>query len=136
MNRSETLRARAPITLFYDGLCPLCRKEVDWLATHRHRDRVVLVDIRAEGFDAAPLGTTFSEMMGRLHARDADGRWYIGMDASRALYAVMGYRRLIRLSLLPGLAPLMDAGYLWFARRRVRLGRWMTARAGQRQKPG
>lgn len=136
MNRAETLRAQAPVTLFYDGRCPLCRKEVDWLAGHRHSDRVIFVDIRAEGFDAAALGTTFTEMMGRLHVLDAQGRWYIGMDASRALYAVLGYRRLIRLSLLPGLAPLMDAGYLWFARRRVRLGRWITAWNRRRQKSG
>jgi len=33
------------------------------------------------------------------------------MDASRALYAVLGYRRLVRLSCLPGLRSMMDAGY-------------------------
>jgi predicted DCC family thiol-disulfide oxidoreductase YuxK len=45
------------------------------------------------------------------------------MDASRTLYAVLDYRRLAWLSCLPGVAGLMDAGYRWFARRRVRLGR-------------
>ncbi|WP_445156866.1 thiol-disulfide oxidoreductase DCC family protein [Halomonas sp. E14] len=91
MNRAETLRAQAPpATPFYDGRCPLCRKEVDWLTAQRHSDRGLFVDIRAKDFDAAPLGTAFTKMMGRLHALDAQGRWYIGMDASRALYAVLG----------------------------------------------
>lgn len=52
------------------------------------------------------------------------------MDASRALYAVLGYRRLVRLSCLPGLRSMMDAGYRFFARRRIRLGRWWEKRQG------
>ncbi|NWN83114.1 MAG: DUF393 domain-containing protein [Halomonas sp.] len=67
-------------------------------------------------------------MMGRLHVRDADGRWFVGMDASRALYAVLGYRRLVWMSTLPGVGGLMDAGYRWLARRRLRLGRWLERR--------
>ena len=110
MSRRDTLDARAPVTLFHDGHCPLCQREVAWLTRHPHRDRVTLVDIQAPGFDAGPLGTTFEAMMGRLHLRDAAGRWFIGMDASRALYAVLGYRRLVWLSTLPGVAGPMDAG--------------------------
>jgi predicted DCC family thiol-disulfide oxidoreductase YuxK len=64
-------------------------------------------------------------MMGKLHVSDAEGRWYVGMDASRALYAVLGYRRLVWLSCLPGVAGMMNIGYGWFARHRVRLGRWL-----------
>jgi hypothetical protein len=50
------------------------------------------------------------------------------MDASRALYAVLGYRRLVRLSCLAGLRSMMDAGYRFFARRRIRLGLWWEKR--------
>ncbi|WP_246009104.1 DCC1-like thiol-disulfide oxidoreductase family protein [Vreelandella nanhaiensis] len=61
--------------------------------------------------------------MGQLRLKDRNGQWYVGTDASRALYAILGYRRLVRLSCLPGLRRVMDAGYRFFARRRVRLGR-------------
>ncbi|MDR9438660.1 MAG: DUF393 domain-containing protein [Halomonas sp.] len=128
MTRGEPLEARAPVTLYHDGHCPLCQHEVAWLGRHPHRARVRLVDIQATGFDAAALGTSFEAMMGRLHVRDAENRWYIGMEASRALYAVLGYRRLVWLSTLPGVAGMMDAGYRWFARRRLRLGRWLERR--------
>lgn len=116
------------MTLFHDGHCPLCQREVAWLARHPRRERVRLVDIQAVDFDAAPLGRSVATMMGQLHVRDADGRWFVGMDASRALYAVLGYRRLVWLSTLPGVGGLMDAGYRWFARRRLRLGRWLERR--------
>jgi predicted DCC family thiol-disulfide oxidoreductase YuxK len=128
MSRRDTLHALAPVTLYHDGHCPLCQREVAWLARHPRRERVALVDIQAAEFDATALGRTFEAMMGRLHLQDAEGRWFIGMDASRALYAVLGYRRLVWLSCLPGVAVLMDAGYRWFARRRVRLGRWLEGR--------
>ncbi|MGE4533964.1 thiol-disulfide oxidoreductase DCC family protein [Halomonas sp.] len=132
MSRRDTLAATPPVTLYHDGHCPLCQREVAWLARHPRRARVALVDIQAPEFDAAALGSSFEAMMGRLHLRDAAGRWFIGMDASRALYAVLGYRRLVWLSTLPGVAGPMDAGYRWFARRRVRLGRWL-ARRGRRR---
>ncbi|MDZ7854008.1 MAG: DUF393 domain-containing protein [Halomonas sp.] len=128
MTRGDTLEARPPVTLYHDGHCPLCQREVTWLEGHPRRAHVRLVDIQAPDFDAASLGTSFEAMMGRLHVQDAEGRWYIGMDASRALYTVLGYRRLVWLSTLPGITGMMDAGYRWFARRRLRLGRWLKRR--------
>ncbi|MGM0535967.1 MAG: thiol-disulfide oxidoreductase DCC family protein [Pseudomonadota bacterium] len=133
MTRRDALAARAPATLYHDGHCPLCQREVAWLSRHPRRSHVRLVDIQSADFDATSLGTSFEAMMGRLHVRDAVGRWYIGMDASRALYAVLGYRRLVWLSTLPGIAGMMDAGYRGFARRRLRLGDWLQRRRRARK---
>ncbi|MBR2514763.1 MAG: DUF393 domain-containing protein [Halomonas sp.] len=128
MSRFSTLQAAAPVTLFYDGHCPFCRVEVEWLSKHRHQEQVKLIDIQSNEFNAAELGRSFDDMMGQLHLLDNKGIWYVGMDASRALYAVLGYRRLVRLSCLPGLRSAMDAGYRFFARRRIRLGQWWEKR--------
>ncbi|WP_192035251.1 DUF393 domain-containing protein [Halomonas sp. YLGW01] len=126
--------ATAPVTLFHDGHCPFCQREVAWLARHPRRERVVLIDIQADDFDAAAWGRSFEAMMGRLHVRDARGAWFVGMDASRALYAVLGYRRLVGLTMLPVLAWCFDRGYVVFARHRVRLGAWWEARRRRREK--
>ncbi|RAH38839.1 DUF393 domain-containing protein [Halomonas sp. SL1] len=118
--------AVSPVTLFHDGHCPFCQREVAWLARHPRRERVRLVDIQTTDV-AAEWGRSFEVMMGRLHLRDADGTWFVGMDASRALYAVLGYRRLVALSMLPGLAWGVDRGYAVFARYRIGLGqRWQA----------
>ncbi|KGE77799.1 thiol-disulfide oxidoreductase [Halomonas salina] len=118
--------AASPVTLFHDGHCPFCQREVAWLARHPRRERVRLVDIQTTDV-ATEWGRSFEVMMGRLHLRDADGTWFVGMDASRALYAVLGYRRLVALSMLPGLAWGVDRGYAVFARYRVGLGqRWQA----------
>jgi predicted DCC family thiol-disulfide oxidoreductase YuxK len=116
------------VTLFHDGHCPFCQREVAWLEQHPRRERIRLVDIQADDFDAAAWGCSFEAMMGRLHLADAKGAWFVGMDASRALYAVLGYRRLVGLTMLPGLAWCFDQSYACFARHRVRLGNWWQAR--------
>lgn len=122
MNPPDTLNAKAPVTLFYDGHCPFCRVEVAWLTKHRHRQRIQLVDIQQADFLEGEYSASFDTMMGKLHVLDSRGDWFIGMDASRALYAVLGYRRLVRFSTLPIISGLMDIGYRLFARYRVRLG--------------
>ena len=124
MNRYSPLRASPPVILFHDGHCPFCQQEVAWLEKHRHRENITLVDIQANDFSAQAYGQDFNAMMGQLHLRDSQERWFVGMDASRALYAVLGYRRLVRISCLPGMYGLMNAGYRFFARRRIRLGQW------------
>ncbi|MGY4879674.1 thiol-disulfide oxidoreductase DCC family protein [Vreelandella aquamarina] len=128
MSRLDALNAKAPVTLFYDGHCPFCRIEVDWLSRHRHHQRIRLVDIQDESFLSGEYGASFGTMMGKLHVLDNAGHWYIGMDASRALYAVLGYQRLVRFSCLPGINRIMDAGYRLFARYRIQLGRWWDKR--------
>lgn len=126
------LDARPPITLFYDGGCPLCRRQVAWVVRHRRSKQVRFIDIRARGFDPAPWGRTCDELMGRLYALDGQGYWYAGMDSTRALYAVLGYRHWVRLSSLPGLKKPLDRLYLAIAKRRNRLGKWLDRPASQR----
>lgn len=132
MSRFTPLHASPPVTLFHDGHCPFCRQEVAWLEKHRHREHIKLVDIQAKEFNAQEHGQEFAAMMGQLHLRDSKGTWYIGMDASRALYAVLGYRRLVRFSCLPVISGLMNAGYRFFARRRIRFGQWWEKHLGKR----
>ncbi|MFC3294301.1 thiol-disulfide oxidoreductase DCC family protein [Modicisalibacter luteus] len=122
---NSPLDARAPITLFYDGGCPLCRRQVAWVKRRRGHDRVRFIDIRARGFDPTQWDRTCDELMGRLFALDSEGRWYAGMDSTRALYAVLGYRGWVRLSSLPGLDMMLDRLYLAVAKRRNRIGRWV-----------
>lgn len=122
---TSPLDARAPITLFYDGGCPLCRRQVAWVKRQKGHDRVHFVDIRAPGFDPTLWGRSCDELMGRLYALDGEGRWYAGMDSTRALYVVLGYRGRVKLSSLPGLGVMLDRLYLAVAKRRNRIGRWI-----------
>lgn len=118
-------QARAPLTLLYDGNCPICQRQVAWIERRAHRQRIRCVDIRANGFSATAWGRTCEELLGRMFAQDGGGKWFAGMDAVRAMLALLGYRRLVWLSHLPILRPLLDRGYLAVARHRFALGRWL-----------
>jgi predicted DCC family thiol-disulfide oxidoreductase YuxK len=119
------MRAHAApeIEVFYDGGCPLCRREVALLRRLDRRGRVRFVDIDAPGFEAAAIDAP-GDLMARIHARGPDGAWVTGVEVFRQIYALLGFGPLVALTRLPGLSPLLDALYAIFARNRVRwLGR-------------
>lgn len=87
----------------------------------RH-ERIRFVDIAADGFDAATVGKSLDALLARIHGRLPDGSLVTGVEVFRRLYTAVGFGSLVALSRLPGIAQLLDAGYEWFARRRVRMG--------------
>lgn len=110
-------------TLFYDGACPLCQKEVNWLKKRCQKRGYALgfVDISAADFDARPTGKTLSELMKELHLRDPRGEWSVAMEATRKIYQQIGLGWLMKPTGWPVLRPLFDHLYSGFARIRPRL---------------
>ena len=109
-----------PLTLFFDGACPLCNAEMHLL---RRRDRAGLlrfVDVAAPGF-VPPAGAALPAMLAEIHALTADGRWLVGIDTLRATSAAAGRRWLAALLSVPGTRALWARAYRGFARRRYGL---------------
>jgi predicted DCC family thiol-disulfide oxidoreductase YuxK len=109
------------IEVFYDGQCPLCRREMRMLRRRDEQERIRFVDIAAPDFDPRAVGRTREVLMSRIHARLADGTIVEGVEVFRRLYAAVGFPRLVAITRLPGLAWLLDLGYRWFARNRLKL---------------
>jgi len=107
-----------PLTVYYDKSCPLCATEI-----HALRDLdpkgFRLVDCSAPDFADARR----DDMMARMHARSADGRWLTGLDAFEAIYAAAGLKRTSRLWGNRSLRPVFDRMYAWIARNRQALSR-------------
>ena len=112
------------LTLLYDGACAICNAETSRL---RHWNRMTgtlsLIDISADGFDPVPYGKTHADLMGLIHAIKPDGSMLIGMDALRAAYGEVGLGWLWAPTRWPGLRPIFDRCYLWFARNRYGLSK-------------
>jgi predicted DCC family thiol-disulfide oxidoreductase YuxK len=107
--------------MFYDGGCPICRREV---AHYRRLDRAGRVrwhDITADSRPLAGLGVGLREAQARLHALDRQGRLRVGAAAFVAVWRELPYWRwLARLADLPGGVALMDRVYRPYARWRFR----------------
>ncbi len=109
-----------PVTMFYDGGCPLCTREV---RHYRRLDRVGAVrwiDINAPDTCLQPYQLTRENAMARLHVLDTDGRMHTGAGAFATLWSVLpGYRWLGRLVRVLHLVPLLEIVYEPFARWRL-----------------
>jgi predicted DCC family thiol-disulfide oxidoreductase YuxK len=108
---------RYPLTVFFDGACPLCHAEMHLLRRRDVGGRLRFVDVAAPGF-VPPAGAALPAMLAEIHALTADGRWLVGVDTLRATSAAVGRHRLAALLSLPGTHALWRRAYRGFARRR------------------
>lgn len=130
MNRTTP---QDPLTVLYDGACPLCRREMAHLQglAQRHADSALcFVDIRqAHGCAAAERDL----LLARLHVERADGTRMSGAAAFVAMWGRLpGWRWLARLARLPGLLRLMEWAYRAFLHLRPAL----QALARRLERPG
>ena len=110
----------SPLVVFYDGGCPLCRREIAHYRRCRGAERVDWVDIVAEPARLQPFGLAPDAAMRRFHVW-AQGQWQIGVPGFLALWACLpGYRWLARVVTLLRLETPLQALYERFAARRFR----------------
>lgn len=100
-------------TLFYDGCCPLCMREMDRLERLKS-DQLELVDIHCVPASAdLPDRDT---LLRNLHLRLPDGRLLTGVDANVAAWQYTPYGWWFRWMRWPLLRILADRAYRRWAR--------------------
>jgi predicted DCC family thiol-disulfide oxidoreductase YuxK len=127
----EPVMAAPPLTVLYDGACPLCRREIGiyrGLQPLRPDSPVCFADVSDAAFplpSALPLGTTREQLLARFHVRGRDGELLSGAQAFLAMWAALpGWRWLALAGRVPGAAWLMERTYRLFLRWRPTLQRW------------
>ena len=111
------------IKLLYDGECPLCMREVNFLQKRdAGRGLVAFVDIAADDYTAeANGGVDFETAMGRIHAVLPDGTLVQKVEVFRRVYEVLGMGWIYFITKLPIIGWLADALYDFWADRRLAL---------------
>jgi len=120
------LAERSPpegVTLFYDGGCPLCRREIGYYQRLDSAARVTWLDIDADPSPLKSHGVTPEQAMALIHAVDADGRLQVGVPAFLAVWEQLPYWRVLPplLRAVPMAIPLAGAAYSVWARNRLKL---------------
>ncbi len=114
------------IKLLYDGECPLCVREVNFLQK-RDGDRglVKFVDIADENYQPQENGgVDFETAMGRIHGVLPDGTVVKDIEVFRRVYEALGMGWVYAITKLPILGAIADWIYgLWADRRLALTGR-------------
>ncbi|MEE4638238.1 MAG: DUF393 domain-containing protein [Wenzhouxiangella sp.] len=100
----------APVTVWYDGGCPLCQREIALMRRLDRRGRIDFVDVTSEEA-ACPLDR--EQLLARFHARE-NGRVVEGAEAFAAMWRAIPVLR--PLGLLARLRPV-----LWLLERMYRV---------------
>lgn len=115
------------LTVYFDGSCPLCRREIALYRRQRAAQALHWVDVS----QGAGLGQDLScvQAMRRFHVRDARGRLHSGARAFVRLWRALPGWRVLGWSLgWPPLVWALELGYRLFLPVRPHLQRWMAQR--------
>lgn len=113
-----------PLTVWYDGACPLCRREIGLYRGLPSTTPICFADV-SDATQPLPHGRTREQMLARFHVRGPDGQMRSGARAFLALWATLpGWRWLALLGRVPGMPWVMERSYRIFLRARPWLQRW------------
>ena len=122
-HESERCVEAPPLTVLYDGACPLCRREIGIYRGLRPNSPVCFADV-SDSAQPLPPDATREQLLARFHVRSSDGQLLSGAQAFLALWAALpGWRWLALAGRLPGAAWAMERTYLLFLRWRPGLQR-------------
>lgn len=110
--------------VFYDGLCPLCSREIDY---YKKKDQSALIkwcDITEPGFDAQAENLDPTEVHRIFHVKNTAGEIITGVEAFVEIWRTLPeLKNWARASQIPGVKPAMKLGYFVFAKVRPFLPR-------------
>ena len=110
-----------PLTVFFDGACPICDREIALMKRLDRRRQLEFCDFSVQEYDAASSGFAVADLGAVIHARWADGSVITGVEVFRAMWDAVGLGVLTKLSRLSFVESLVLKAYAWFARNRLRL---------------
>ena len=100
------------LTVFFDGQCPLCRREIGFYQGCRGSDRINWVNVADWATHQSVAGLTKQAALARFHVQTADGQLVNGGTAFAHLwFALPAFRILGWIGKIAPIAWLLDRAY-------------------------
>lgn len=117
-------------TVYYDGACPMCRREIGYYREQPAVGPIEWIDISTPDASRLPPGVTREAAMARFHMTLPDGRTVDGAAAFLGLWLQLPkFRWVARLASIPPIPWLLEIGYRAFLVVRPTLQRLTRRRA-------
>ena len=110
------------LTVFFDGACPLCKREVDFLQSRNQKGYLKFIDINTPDFSLdLKYGITYKQAMERIHALKSDGSVIKDIKVFQEAYALIGLGWIYAPTKLPILNKLIEFIYEVWAKYRLKI---------------
>lgn len=104
------------LSVYFDGLCPLCSREIEHYRKQQGSENLLFVDITALDFNAEREGLDPLKVHKVMHVKTSSGQLKTGVDAFVTIWEFLPkYFWLSKFSRLKFVRPLLDVGYHIFA---------------------
>ena len=112
----------AKLTIFFDGGCPLCKREVEFLQSRNQRGYLSFIDINTSDFYLDfKYGITYKQAMERIHALKSDGSIIKDIKVFQEAYTLIGLGWIYAPTKIPIFSKFIDFIYGIWAKYRLRL---------------
>ncbi|ASD64602.1 thiol-disulfide oxidoreductase DCC family protein [Bdellovibrio bacteriovorus] len=116
--------SQSGITVYYDGLCHLCSREITHYKKLKGADRITFIDITSSDFDAISEGLDPYKIHKSLHVRDSEGHIVTGVEAFIVIWTQLeSLKKIVPLASFGPVKKTLEAGYFLFAKVRPLLPR-------------
>ena len=112
----------AKLTIFFDGGCPLCKREVDFLQSRNQKGYLSFIDINTSDFYLdLKYGITYKQAMERIHAFKSDGSLIKDIKVFQEAYTLIGLGWIYAPTKLPIFDKFIEFIYGIWAKYRLKL---------------
>jgi len=110
------------LTIFFDGGCPLCKREVDFLRSKNQKGYLNFIDINCYDFSLdLKYGITYKQAMDRIHALKSDGSVIKDIKVFQEAYSLIGLGWIYAPTKLPVLDKVFEFIYRLWAKYRLKI---------------
>ena len=118
----------SPLTIFYDGYCPLCLMEMDKLKQLDKQQNITFVDIQHPSFCKSYPHLDWQSLNARIHGYLQDGRLISGLDVTYLAWKLVGKGWVYAPLRWPVIRWFADIAYNVFAKHRYRISYLLTGK--------
>ena len=109
---NNSIQTSKSLTVFFDGSCPICSKEVNFYKMRAGADELSWVDVSDEEISIPIQTRSREELMARFHVLSSSGELVSGGAAFAELWASLpAFKIFGKIFKLPILSYLIDVGY-------------------------
>ena len=110
------------LTFLFDGGCPLCLRETNFLKKRDISNQIAFVDINSKDYNQSSFNNiTYSEAMSNLHGIMENGETIKGLDVLAYSYELIGLGWVYYPLKIKFLSPILRLFYRYWAKYRLQI---------------